>query len=81
MRGKIGRGHWDPGPELRTTQELAAKDYDAGRPAMTMDGTVNEKLQRAYLEMGLRRMEVKESPSPEKVFDFLLRRRFFRARS
>ena len=39
---------------------------------MTLDGTVNEKLQRAYLEMGLRRMEVKDSPSPEKVFDFFL---------
>jgi len=49
-----------------------AKDYDAGRPAMTLDGTVNEKLQRAYLEMGLRRMEVKDGPSPEKVFDFFL---------
>ena len=56
----------------RTTQELAAKDYDAGRPAMTLDGTVNEKLQRAYLEMGLRRMEVKDGPSSEKVFDFFL---------
>ena len=57
---------------VRTTHELAAKDYDAGRPAMTLDGTVNEKLQRAYLEMGLRRMEVKDGPSPEKVFDFFL---------
>jgi ABC-type nitrate/sulfonate/bicarbonate transport system substrate-binding protein len=57
---------------VRTTQELAAKDYDAGRSAMTMDGTVNEKLQRAYLELGLRRLEVKDGPAAEKVFDFFL---------
>ena len=57
---------------VRTKEDLAAKDYDFGRPAMTADGTVDEKMQRGYLELGLRRLGLKDGPPPERVFDFSL---------
>jgi NitT/TauT family transport system substrate-binding protein len=56
----------------RTSEALAAKDYDGGRAAMTADGTVDEKMQRAYVELGMRRLGVKDSPAAEKIFDFSL---------
>jgi hypothetical protein len=37
---------------------------------MTTDGTIDEKMQRSYLDLGLRRLGVKEGASIEKVFDF-----------
>src|ERR1044071_8422052 len=55
---------------VRTTEALAAKDYDGGRGAMTVDGTIDEKMQRSYLDLGLRRLSVKDGPTIEKVFDF-----------
>ena len=57
---------------VRTSEDFAAKDYDGGRPAMTADGTVDEKMQRAYLDLGIRRLGVKDSPALEKIFDFSL---------
>jgi len=55
-----------------TGEDFAAKDYDGGRSAMTADGTVDEKMQRAYVELGMRRLGVKDSPAAEKIFDFSL---------
>ena len=55
---------------VRTTEALAAKDYDGGRGAMTVDGTIDEKMQRSYLDLGLRRLGVKEGATIEKVFEF-----------
>ena len=57
---------------VTTSEDFAAKDYDGGRSAMTADGTVDEKMQRAYLDLGIRRLGVKDSPAPEKIFDFSL---------
>ncbi|HUK39882.1 MAG TPA: ABC transporter substrate-binding protein [Candidatus Acidoferrales bacterium] len=57
---------------VRTSEEFAAKDYDGGRPAMTLDGTIDEKMQRAYVDMGIRRLGVRETPALEKIFDFSL---------
>jgi NitT/TauT family transport system substrate-binding protein len=57
---------------VRTSEDFAAKDYDGGRSAMTADGIVDEKMQRAYLDLGIRRLGVKDSPAPEKIFDFSL---------
>ncbi len=54
---------------VRTSEDLAAKDYDGARAAMTADGTVDEKMQRAYVDMGVRRLGVKEIPTIEKIFD------------
>lgn len=57
---------------VRTSEVLAAKDYDGGRGAMTVDGTVDEKMQRAYLDLGLRRLGVKDGTPAERIFDFSL---------
>jgi len=56
----------------RTSEDFAAKDYDGARAAMTADGTVDEKMQRAYVDLGVRRLGVKEPPPVEKIFDFSL---------
>ena len=39
---------------------------------MTADGRVDEKMQRAYLDLGIRRLGVEDSPAREKIFDFSL---------
>lgn len=57
---------------VRTTEDSAAKDYDGARAAMTADGTVDEKMQRTYVDMGVRRLGVKEIPALERIFDFAL---------
>ena len=66
---------WKSARNVRTTEDFAAKDYDGGRPAMTVDGTIDEKLQRAYVDLGIRRLAVKENPALEKIFDFSLTRK------
>jgi len=60
---------------LKIGKELAAKIYDAVRPAMTLDGTVTEELQKKALEHVLKRMGLRESPPLEKIFDYSLARR------
>jgi len=60
---------------LKIGKELAAKIYDAVRPAMTADGSVSEELQRKALEHVLKRMGAKESPSMERIFNYALARR------
>ena len=57
---------------VKTKENFAAKDYDGGRPAMTVDGIVDERMQRTYLELGSRRLGVKDGPPLEKIFDFSL---------
>jgi len=57
---------------VRTSEDLAAKDYDGARAAMTADGTVDETMQRAYIDMGVRRLSGKGTPAMEKIFDFSL---------
>ena len=60
---------------LKIGKELAAKIYDAVRPAMTLDGTVTEELQKKALEHVLKRMGLRESPSLERIFNYALARR------
>jgi NitT/TauT family transport system substrate-binding protein len=57
---------------VRTTEAFAAKDYDGARGAMTADGTIDEKMQHAYSDLGLRRLGVKDGTPAEKIFDFSL---------
>jgi ABC-type nitrate/sulfonate/bicarbonate transport system substrate-binding protein len=57
---------------VRTSEDFAAKDYDGARAAMTADGTVDEKMQRTYVDLGVRRLGGKEPPPVEKIFDFSL---------
>ena len=57
-------------------EDLAAKTYDASRPAMTSDGTVSDELLRRTLEQTVKRLGLKEPPSAFlKVFDYSLTRR------
>jgi len=56
-------------------EDLAGKYYDLVRPIMTADGTVNEEFQKRFLDLGLDRLGLKESPRLEKVFDYSLARK------
>ena len=60
---------------LKIKQDLAAKIYDAVRPAMTSDGTVSDELQKGALGHVLNRMGLKESPPLERIFDYSLTRK------
>jgi NitT/TauT family transport system substrate-binding protein len=52
-------------------EDLAGRIYDAGRPAMTQDGTLSEELQRKAIELSLKRLG-KPAPLLERVFNFSL---------
>jgi NitT/TauT family transport system substrate-binding protein len=60
---------------LKVDEGLAAKIYDAVRPAMIQDGSLNEEAQRKALEHVLRRMDMKEPPDLNRIFDFSLARK------
>jgi NitT/TauT family transport system substrate-binding protein len=54
----------------KTNPMLAARDYDLSRPGMTRDGTVDDRMQKSYLELGAKRLGFTEILPNEKVFDF-----------
>lgn len=56
-------------------EDLAAKTYDLSRPAMTADGTVSEELQKKAIEHVVKRLELKESPPLDKIFNYVLARK------
>jgi NitT/TauT family transport system substrate-binding protein len=60
---------------LRIKEELAAKGYDAARPALTTDGTMSQQSQKKALDMVLRNADVKESPPLDKFFNFAVTRK------
>ena len=55
---------------LNIKDDVAARTYDLYRSAMTPTGTINRTLQKRYLEDITGRMQLKEAPSPEKIFDY-----------
>ena len=55
---------------LKIKEDLAAKGYDAARPALTVDGTMSEAAQRKALDAVLKVSGVKETPLLERFFDF-----------
>jgi len=55
---------------LKIKDDLAAKGYDAARPALTSDGTFNEESQKKSVEAVLRIAGVKESLPVDKFFNF-----------
>ncbi|MSP40645.1 MAG: ABC transporter substrate-binding protein [Deltaproteobacteria bacterium] len=57
---------------LRIKEDLAAKAYDAARPALTQDGTFNDDSQRKAVEAVLRAAGAKESLTPDKFFNFTI---------
>jgi NitT/TauT family transport system substrate-binding protein len=60
---------------IKITNSLAARSYDASRPALTADGGLSEEAQRKALDLILQVQNIKESPAPEKFFDFMVQRR------
>jgi len=64
------------GRYLRVKEDLAAKAYDqVVRPAMTQDGTLSEEMQKKAVEHVLRRLDVKEAPPLNRIFDFAIARK------
>jgi NitT/TauT family transport system substrate-binding protein len=55
---------------LKIKEDLAAKGYDAARPALTADGTMRETSQRKALEAVLKGAGVKETPPLDRFFNF-----------
>lgn len=60
---------------LRIKEDLAAKGYDAARPALTADGTMSEQSQKKALEMVLKSANVKDSPPLDRFFNFAATRK------
>lgn len=60
---------------MKIKEDLAAKAYDAARPALTQDGTFNDASQKKAVESVLRIAGVKESIAPDKFFNFTMTRK------
>jgi NitT/TauT family transport system substrate-binding protein len=60
---------------LKIKDDLAAKGYDAARPALTTDGTMSEASQRKALDAVLKGAGVKESPPLDRFFNFAVARK------
>ena len=57
---------------LRIDEATAAKVYDASRPTMTPDGTVTGEVEKKMTGFVLKTAGAKETPPPEKLYDFSL---------
>ena len=57
---------------IKIKDDLALRIYDLAYPAMSVDGTLNEDLQRKELNQNLKRLGLKQAPGVEKFFDFSL---------
>jgi ABC-type nitrate/sulfonate/bicarbonate transport system substrate-binding protein len=55
---------------MKVKPDLAAKIYDLTRPAMTVDGTLSEQVQRKAMEHLTKRMDLKEAPRLERIYNF-----------
>jgi ABC-type nitrate/sulfonate/bicarbonate transport system substrate-binding protein len=55
---------------LKIKEDLAAKGYDAARPALTTDGTMTEASQRKALDAVLKSAGVKDAPPLDRFFNF-----------
>jgi ABC-type nitrate/sulfonate/bicarbonate transport system substrate-binding protein len=57
---------------LKIKEDLAAKGYDAARPALTADGTMTEASQRKALDAVLKSTGVKDAPPLDRFFNFAI---------
>ena len=57
---------------MKIKEDLAAKAYDAARPALTHDGTFNDDAQKKAVESVLRIAGIKETIAPDKFFNFAI---------
>jgi hypothetical protein len=60
---------------LKVDEKTAAKVYDIGKAAMTVDGSVNESAQKRALDFVARVQGFKDSGPIDKFFDFSLARK------
>jgi len=60
---------------LKVDEKTAAKTYDIGKSAMTVDGSVNESAQKKALDFVARVQGLKDPGPVEKFFDFSLPRK------
>jgi NitT/TauT family transport system substrate-binding protein len=60
---------------LKIAPDLAARYYDSVRGIMTPDGTASDDLQKRFLDFGVLRAGLKETPPLEKAFDYSLTRK------
>jgi NitT/TauT family transport system substrate-binding protein len=61
---------------LQVNEKVAANAYDQViKPAMTQDGTLSQEMQSKAVEHVLKRLDLKEAPPLEKIFDFSLTRK------
>jgi NitT/TauT family transport system substrate-binding protein len=60
---------------LKVDEKTAAKIYDIGKPAMTLDGSVNESAQKRALDFVSRVQGLKDPGPTDKFFDFSLTRK------
>ena len=60
---------------LKVDEKIAAKIYDIGKSAMTVDGSVNESVQKKALDFVARVQGLKDPGPVEKFFDFSLARK------
>jgi NitT/TauT family transport system substrate-binding protein len=63
---------------LKVDTATANRLYDLARPGTTADGTVSEEVQKKSIDQIVERTELKESPPPNKVFDFSLTRKIYK---
>lgn len=57
---------------MKIKEDLAAKAYDAARPALTQDGTFTDASQKKAVESVLRIAGLKETITPDKFFNFVV---------
>jgi ABC-type nitrate/sulfonate/bicarbonate transport system substrate-binding protein len=55
---------------MKVKPDLAAKIYDLTLPAMTVDGTLNEPLQKKAMEHLPKRMDFKDAARLDRIYDF-----------
>lgn len=60
---------------LKLKEDEVSRIYDVIRPGLTPDGTLSEELQKKSLEHILARVDLKEAPRLETIFDFTLARK------
>jgi NitT/TauT family transport system substrate-binding protein len=57
---------------LNISDDVAARTYDRYRSAMTPNGTIDKNLQKRYIEDVAGRMQLKETPSVERIFNYAM---------
>jgi ABC-type nitrate/sulfonate/bicarbonate transport system substrate-binding protein len=55
---------------IKINDDLALKGYDAARPALTLDGVMNEESQRKALDTVLKSAGIKDAPPLDRFFNF-----------